>query len=31
VKRRPLYLIAERVGGEREAEVAGVENAETQV
>jgi glycosyltransferase involved in cell wall biosynthesis len=31
VKRRPLYLIAERIGGERQPEIAAVERSETQV
>ena len=31
VKRRPLYLIAERIGGERETEASGADTPETQV
>ncbi|MEA2839256.1 MAG: polyisoprenyl-phosphate glycosyltransferase [Methylobacteriaceae bacterium] len=31
VKRRPLYLIAERIGGERQPEIAAAERSETQV
>jgi glycosyltransferase involved in cell wall biosynthesis len=31
VKRRPLYLVAERIGGEREHEMSGAEHSETQV
>jgi glycosyltransferase involved in cell wall biosynthesis len=31
VKRRPLYLVAERIGGEREIEAGGAETRETQV
>jgi glycosyltransferase involved in cell wall biosynthesis len=31
VKRRPLYLIAERIGGEREAAITEPEGRETQV
>jgi glycosyltransferase involved in cell wall biosynthesis len=31
VKRRPLYLVAERIGGERQPEIAAAERSETQV
>jgi glycosyltransferase involved in cell wall biosynthesis len=31
VKRRPLYLIAERIGGERQPEIAAAEHSESQV
>jgi hypothetical protein len=31
VKRRPLYLVAERIGGEREIEAGGAETRETKV
>jgi glycosyltransferase involved in cell wall biosynthesis len=31
VKRRPLYLVAERIGGERQPESAAAERSETQV